>query len=316
MKILFIGLVYQEYTFKIIEELERRGHEVEFYSLKPRAFFDKLAMNIFPQLWKKRLSNSHDGIIRSSSMMCYDIVLFLQVHYMSKSHIHELKLSQQSARWILYNWDSINTHDYRPYLKFFDTIFSFDKRDSLELEINYLPLFATQEYRSVGSSQYDYDIYFVGNVVTKNRFLALLEFRNWCRKNNIRYKFHMKCSPILRFRMFFNGYLGVQGFKYYSLSLSETKLIMERSRCVFDFANHVQSGYTMRLIENMCAGKKIVTNNYLVRDEPWFHDDMFSIYKDGNPELKKFILENRVHKRIDLTDFYLESFITNLIGYE
>ena len=55
-----------------------------------------------------------------------------------------------------------------------------------------------------------------------------------------------------------------------------------RSAAVFDFANHAQSGYTMRVMENLCAGKKIITNNHNIKHAPFFGEDSILIYNGEN----------------------------------
>lgn len=56
--------------------------------------------------------------------------------------------------------------------------------------------------------------------------------------------------------------------------------MIETSVAVFDFANHQQSGYTMRTMENLCAGKKIITGNHHIVNEPFYSPDRILVF-DG-----------------------------------
>lgn len=316
MRVLFIGLDYQEYTSELVKELQLLGCVVDFYSLKPRTLFQKFFMVIFPKQYSKYLKKWHRKIFDETVTKEYDKVLFLQVHLMQQRTVELFKSRHYNSEFILYNWDSIRTHDYTSYVHLFDRVLTFDREDAESLGLRYLPLFATREYQTKEVLDFKYDIYFIGNIVSERRLRALLEFRAWCKENGIVYKFHLKCSPAMRVRFAFKGYLKFYGFKFYNLNLAQCRSIVMKSRCVFDFANHVQTGYTMRLVENMVAAKRIITNNNRVLEEDWYDQNQFFVLGNDKRDLRSFILTDTNDKSREsvFDDFYIQNFVKELIN--
>ena len=103
----------------------------------------------------------------------------------------------------------------------------------------------------------------------------------------------------------------------YLSSISNDKLseMIRNSAAVFDFANHVQNGFTMRLMENLCAGKKIITNNKNVLAAPFYSPDRFFIYDnldfDGVQEFLRTPLTDP-DKRFE--EYHLSSFVKKVIS--
>lgn len=276
-RILFIGIEYYSYASEIEKSFIRQGHEVVFHAIEPTDLWSKIQKKIMPSVYRRKLDDYHASIVRESARNKFDIVLFVQVHQFSQENMEALRSNQSDARFILYNWDSLSTHDYRSFLPVFDKAVTFDRRDADFCQIEHLPLFAVQQFfKARPDRPKEYDLYFVGSIATLNRVNALRKLKEFCDAESIRLKLYMHCSPLMMARMIFTGrYL--PGMTLKSVSFDEIIAIMERSRAVCDFANHQQTGYTMRLIENMCAGKKIVTDNYHIRDESFYSADRFLI---------------------------------------
>lgn len=276
-KMLFIGVDYYAYPKEIKKSFIRQGYEVEWHPIEPTDYWSKIQKIIMPGIYRKKVDDYHAAIAEKSAKTEFDIVLFIQVHQFSDENLSRIKSSQKGARFILYNWDALTTHDYRSFLPYFDKVATFDRCDADVHGIEHLPLFAIPEFFEVRRDlPKEYDLYFVGSLVTLSRLDALKKLREFCNTRNISLKLHMRCSPVMIARMIFTGQY-IPGMTLISLSFGEIVNIMERSRATFDFANHQQTGYTMRFIENMCAGKKIVTDNHHVRDESFYSPDRFLI---------------------------------------
>jgi hypothetical protein len=276
-RILFIGLSYYSYTGKIVDALKEKGFAVKYYPLENRSFWWKTTRKLLPSGYKFLLRNYHARIVAAERRSRYDYVFFLQIHYLSVEHVENLRNSQRTAKFILYNWDSLSTHDYRPYLRHLDSVFTFDRNDAAEVGVRYLPLFALPEYFAASAKVAPaHDVYFVGAIGTLERFAALRKLDAYCREQNIRFAKHLHCSPAILLKLLRNR-LFIKGVTLRALSTQEIIRLMNDSIAVFDFPNHVQSGFTMRLIENMCAGKKVVTSNAAVREEEFYAAEQFFV---------------------------------------
>jgi hypothetical protein len=290
-RILFVGLPYYSYTDSIVASLEEKGFTVEYYPTETRTFWSKTIRRFLPRTYGLMLRKYHASIVSKARNSRYDYVFFLQIHTLAKEHVERMRSSQPTAKFILYNWDSLSTHDYRPYLRYLDSIFTFDRDDAAMLGAHYLPLFALPGYFEASHSDTTLnDIYFVGSIGTLDRFAAVRRFADYCRAEGLRFAKHLHCSPAI-FLMLLRKGLYAQGMTLRALSTDAIVRLMNQSAAVFDFPNRPQSGYTMRLIENMCAGKKIVTSNAAVRGEKFYSKDQFFVVENLNFSGLKAFLE-------------------------
>ena len=302
-RILFIGLSYYAYTGRIVGSLREKGFEVRYYPMENRGFWSKTIRRFLPSLYRPRLRHYHARIVEDEGRADYDYVFFLQIHTMAVDQVEKLRRKLPHAKFLLYNWDSVATHDYRPYLRFLDAAFTFDRSDAEMLGIQYLPLFALPEYfvsadrDRAGAPRHD--IYFVGAIVTLERFAAIRRLDGYCRAHGLRFAKHLHCSPVTMAMLLRRG-LYLRGMTLRSLSTRRIVEIMNRATAVFDFPNHRQSGYTMRLIENMCAGKRIVTSNPAVRRESFYTEQQFFVAESLDFEGLKEFLERGVPGTVDL----------------
>lgn len=313
-KILFIGINYYAYIEKLCDAFEQAGYDVDYREIEPVDFLAKSHKKLLPSHYWKRLSDYHNRIIDDAAATPYDIVLFLQVHHFAPGMMKRLKASQKGATFILYNWDSLRTHDYRPWIGYFDKVWTFDPVDAEAVDINYLPLFALNDYFNVDRERVkDFDLYFVGAIGTFHRFDALSRLWYYCRDHNFRVFFHLKCSPVMMIRLLLSG-RRLPGMTLSSLGFAEIVALIERSGCVFDFANHRQSGYTMRLIENMCAGLKVVTENRRIEDEDFYRSDRFLVVENLDFTSIQSFIERPISSQLDTEPFRIGSWVSRLLS--
>ena len=312
--ILFIGFDYHEYVKAIVIELIKQGYKVSFHSIQPGKIYLKFLRKFLPGLYQKALNNYHTSLIKDESTSKYDIVLFLQVHQFSIDNIILLKESQKDAKFILYNWDALTTHDYSAYLSYFDNIYTFDPKDSKSLNIGYLPLFCIPMFQRLNNrSSSPLSVYFVGNIYNPERYRAIQKFRNYCKNEGIRFQYYLSTSTYGLTLMINNGIIP---WDVSLFQISENKFIkmIEESAAVFDYANHMQTGYTMRIIENLCAHKKIITNNTRIKQEIFINEDRAFVFDDLNFEgIKDFLERPLKDKEEDYPDFHIDCFVKKLI---
>jgi len=320
-RILFIGLPYYSYTDSIVESLVKKGFTVEYFPSETRTFWSKTIRKFLPRIYRSMLWKYHARIVTKARNSRYDYVFFLQIHTLAKEHVERLRSSQPTAKFILYNWDSLSTHDYRPYRCYLDSIFTFDRDDAATLSGCYLPLFALPGYFEASHSDTpSNDIYFVASIGTLERFAAVRKFADYCRGENIRFAKHMHCSPAV-FIMLLRKGLYMRGMTLRALSTDEILRLMNKSAAVFDFPNRPQSGYTMRLIENMCAGKKIVTSNARVSGETFYSEDQFFVVENQEYSGLKAFLKSETQgtttgppREVRYSEFTLDRWLHSIFG--
>jgi hypothetical protein len=312
-RVLFIGIDYYDYGRQIRDTLRALGHDCVYRPIEKVGFVSKTFKKLAPAAARRRLDAYHRRIIEASASETYDTIFFLQVHHMSRENMERLRALHPQARTVLYNWDSLTTHDYRPWLPYFDRAFTFDPVDAKALGIGLLPLFAIRPFFEIDRDRAkDFDLYFVGAIGTMHRFDALARLHAFCEAEGLRLKLHLKCSPVIRFQLLRTG-RRLPGVTSRSLGFEEIVDLMERSQAVFDFANHRQSGYTMRFIENMCAGKKIVTENARVLEEDFYRPDRFLITDGSDFSRLKEFLRSPIRSELDTERFSIENWARTVL---
>ena len=108
-----------------------------------------------------------------------------------------------------------------------------------------------------------------------------MAFEKYCKANGLQFKKYLKCTPVVMLRLLLKGFIP-HGLKLRSISQDEFTNMMQRSKATFDFANHKQTGYTMRFMENLCAGRKIITNNKRALSEPFYSPNRIHVFDDLN----------------------------------
>lgn len=314
-RILFIGLDYHKYTRAICAEFAEAGYDCRFHSIQPGRIDLKILRRLGASPYQRALDSYHRGIIGLYPDDFFSHVVFLQVHQMSQEVMADLKAKQTSARYILYNWDAVTTHDYRPYLRHFDRAFTFDIQDAETLGITYLPLFCIRDFQSLLRDRADpLSIYFVGNIVNPQRYVAVTGFADYAHAHGMRFDCFLSTTVHGWTKMIRNG-LRPQNVTLRSIDQDRFVAMMSGSAAVFDFANHSQSGFTMRTIENLCAGKKIITNNARVHDMAFYSPDRFLIF-DGMDfsGVRDFMDIPLADPAACFPEYHIQSFVRRLVG--
>ncbi len=313
-KILLIGLRYHTYTDDIMAALRRQGHEVTYHDIQPRDLLMKTLRVAAPSWYRHRMDKHHLGIVYATQGQSYDLVLFIQVHQMALPTLHALRRQQPQAEFVLYNWDSLRNHNYRLHLPLFDRAYTFDPVDAQALGIQYLPLFCVPAFIGLAKRQQQHKaIYFVGNIVSIQRYRAVQAFKTYCKQQGITFNHYLACTPYVITLLLRAGHWPTD-VSIRSIGHERFIDMIETSVAVFDFANHQQTGYTMRTMENLCAGKKIVTGNPRIAREPFYSADRMLVF-DGHDfsGVKGFLDVPLNDPSANFPEFHLDTFVSRLV---
>lgn len=314
MNILLIALHYHDYTNQIAAELRGLGHSVRVHDIQPRDLGMKILRVTAASRWQARLDAHHASILAAERGQDYDVVLFVQVHQMSAENLAQFRQAFRRAKFILYNWDSISNHDFRDRLGAFDSVATFDPVDARDYGLLHLPLFCVRDFQTLARREQEQKrVYFVGNIVSLARYDSVVAFRDYCAANRISLQTHLACSPVVQSRLIRTGRVP-RGVTMRSIERQRFITMIETSTAVFDFANHQQTGYTMRVIENLCAGKKIITNNRRIRHEPFYSPDRIHVFDSLDfSGVADFMATSLVDPDQNFADFHLQNFLVRLL---
>ena len=314
MRILMVALPYHGYSERIAEEFRAQGHEVRLHEVQPRDFITKAIRVVSPAVWQARMNAHHARILRKETGQRYDLVLFIQCHQLSAANMAAFRRQFDGARFVLYNWDSISNHDYRPHLGCFDEVFTFDPEDARQYGLKHLPLFCSREFQSLPAPERQRGgVYFVGNIVSQARYEAIDSFRKYCASNDIDLNAWLACTPPVEARLRRAG-IKAEGLSRGPIAHGRFLEIMANATTVFDFANHAQTGYTMRIFENLCGRKKIITSNRRIEAEPFYSPDRIHVF-DGLDfsGVKQFVETPLGDPDADFPEYHIQTFARHLI---
>jgi hypothetical protein len=254
-------------------------------------------------------------IIDAAKGVRYDYVFFLTTLYMPVRYIQRLRDSHPDAEFIAYHWDSIGLHNnYLDNVRLFDRVFSFDSKDCARYGLNYLPLFASGVYGDIESCACDIDVYSIGTVAVLNRYILAHKFKSYCESNGVTCYLYLKVTFITYFRLLLHGVLP-KDVHFKNIDEHMMRDVVSRSCAALDVPNHNQSGLTMRVIENMCIGKKLITTNVNIVNEPFYDGkQVFIIDMDNITGLKEFLtngVDGVPHPELKLQSWLARIFTVN-----
>jgi glycosyltransferase involved in cell wall biosynthesis len=196
----------------------------------------------------------------------------------------------------LYFWDSLrNSPGSLALLREADCVFTFDPHDAKAHQLELLPLFfvdATKPPTSLTPSRFQMS--FIGSAhCDRLRVISKVQ-RQVLGKIFIFVYFPSKL--IFYFRMFFD-----RSFRYFKkgelslvpMSKKATEDIFTSSTAVLDVHHLHQAGLTMRTIESLALGRKLITTNETIREYPFFDPQTIFVVDRRNPVVpESFFLES------------------------
>ncbi len=289
--ILVVGRDYYFYTREIAAELsEFYGARVRFFPIEPPNAIFRIGKKAGLSLswWLERY---HKRIILLCAAAPPEFVLFIQVHQIGDL-VAQYREAFRGARFVLYSWDSLITHDYRPFVNHFDDVLTFDRADASKYpEFHYLPLFFCRRFEELRDHRdFEFDLSFVGVAVSIRRYQELAKLRAWAKANEVFLFDYIVVSPILYLKQLFRGQI-LRGVHFRSLGEDALVSVYRRSRAVLDLPNNVQSGYTMRTFESLGAHRKLVTANPSVSKEEFYTGGSVFVLRGADSVLDKSFLD-------------------------
>lgn len=313
-KILFIGSGFFDYDESITEKLKSYGADIYYFSSALTNFKKRIFIRL-GKIEKARavVSGKLLALIEQQPNEV-DYIFIIKADNFQKEHVELLKKKYPHIPIVLYLWDSIKWLNNRELLlSCFDRIFTFDRMDAEQYHLNFRPLF----YRISTEQSEDkpkYDISFVGSWHTE-RYEFLRKILPQLKNNGIRYRFILRGG---RFSIFIDKYI-TKRIKKEDANIFVTKPIpysdyvklCMNSRVVLDVANPMQTGLTIRTIEVLGMGRKLLTTN---RDICNYSIDkrLYSVIDITNPVVDIDFIKNETVIETNISNLSLDSFLEEI----
>jgi hypothetical protein len=288
--VLLIGGGFFGYAKEISRALSLRGRTVEWFEDRPGLdTVTKSLLRIAPSIVAAKSEAYFERIIEKMRDKPIRDVLVIKGEALSPKSIERLRLALPQARFTLYFWDSYRNMpvDSSEKVSLFDKSFTFDPQDAqMDDRLNYRPLFYVDDYASLPRVTPDIDLLFLGSVHS-DRY-AILRRLSQALPPGVRleeilyfpsrliYAARRVCDPhFWRARR--------DEFIFQPLDKSDIQSLIARARVVVDIERSVQCGFTMRTIEMLGAGKKLMTTNCKVAEADFFDSNNISIIDRQRP---------------------------------
>lgn len=172
----------------------------------------------------------------------------------------------------------------------FDLCLSFDKGDCLTYGFTYHPLvFSEIKYRK--DTEIKSDVYFLGRA--KNRLDDIVDVYYYLTHKGLKCDFYIvgvnkekqKAPDSIHY---------IESMDYQT----NLKMILE-SKCLLEVMQESGTGFTQRGCEAVCLGKKLLTNNQFIIEEPFYNSKYISTFRSTDDMDEEFVDNIRSNEMVD-----------------
>jgi hypothetical protein len=312
-RVLLVARDYMFYTGDIAAAIQSAfGASVRFFPVEPAGIAYKLTRYCRP-LRRGWLARYHRRIQAEVASEPIDIALFIHVHPIGEL----LAMWRQvlpDARFVLYSWDSLRTHNYLPLIDYFDRVMTFDRSDSeAHARLEYLPLFFSERFVALRTeTRRRYDLAFVGTAFHSRRYDELERVRAALLASGIRLYDYVLVSPILYLRSLATG-KRLRRVHFRSMRVDDLVRAYGCSRAILDLPNNVQTGYTMRTFEALGAHRKLVTTRASIVGEDFFTSESVLVLDGDLDGLTREFLDGELRLAPCIDQYSLTNWLRRLL---
>lgn len=320
--ILFIGPKTFGYEKKLIDELARKGAAVYFIK---DTFFDtkslKIFLRIFPKTTHLFLNIFFIRAFKSYEKDFFDKIFVIRGEGLSVSSLQYAATRFRNAKRILYLWDNIrNISLIEEKIPMFDEIFSYDDGDCADNSFfKFRPLFYSDEYVDKGENfeLRDESVLFIGTVHSnRTRFLATVAQNN----PHLKFKFYLYFRTYLEYVvcLLTDSYfrkLPDPTIIFEPMSSSDVVANVKRHKFVIDTQHPSNNGLTIRTLETIAAGAKLITLNSHVMDYDFYNKSSICVLSASELKISMDFLSAKKHTVSDkfFEKYGISSFLNEIL---
>lgn len=318
MKILMLSYNFFGYEKEIIKELELK-YNVKHISLELSLleviylYFIQIIFNsikrkeIYSKIINKKLK------IKNNDFKNVDILFVLGFNEFNQNNFNFLNNNFSIKEKYLYLWDDVTrVKELSLYKKYFNKIYSFDKKDCQENNFIYRPTFYSKRLEKLEKNKIKYEISFVGAYsIKRNFYLKNIIDKNF--KNKFIY-LYMDFKIYLK-NYIFNSEYKFKNINFFKISKEKYNLIMSQSEIVIDLLQFNQTGVTQRTLDALYLNKKIITNNEYIKNYDFYNSNNILIINENTTEkeIRNFKNKKYIEIKKEIIEYYsLERWIKDI----
>ncbi|HZP12804.1 MAG TPA: hypothetical protein VFB36_10325 [Nevskiaceae bacterium] len=292
-RVLLVAPVFFGFDKTIAEGLRRRGATVALYDDRPStSTFTKAAIRIHPRLMAARTARYVQRIIDSHAGERFDDVLVIKGQGLTRSLLKRLLDAFPGARKRYYLYDSFrNDPGARGKMTLFDRVLTFDQGDARGTPgLQFRPMFYPEEFRRMSPRAARHDepvrLVFIGTVHS-DRYRVLGRLRRALPKMAVisTYLYFPSRMLYAARRLLDPSFWAAphSEFKFVPLDRAAYAALFEGADVVVEMERPVQAGLTMRSLEAVAAGRKLITTNPEIAQYDFYRPANIAIVDRAQP---------------------------------
>lgn len=244
-----------------------------------------------------------------------DYLVFINPESLSRKIIDKVRAENPNVKIVIYMWDSFdNKPRARDLIGCSQYFYTFDPSDAEKNKINFLPLFYTSDYAKIKDNASElYDFSFVGtahseryDIVSKIMVGGYKSFTFLYTPSKLVFLYKKYICRELR------G-LNYDDVSSVPMERSAVVGVIGGSHVVIDVNHPAQVGLTMRTIEVLGAGRKLITTNHRVVNYDFYNENNIFVYDGENAScIEDFF--NKPYIDVD-DDVYSKYSLNRWVGY-
>ena len=286
------------YDKKIAEALRSQGYEVDLYDERvSNNVVAKTCIRYNIKLFHPVLDRYISRIIAENANKQYDYIFIVKGEGLTKKGLSMLRSAYPQAKQILYLWDSLdNIADGLAKISLYDKVLTFDPDDARQYRLHFRPLFYHKGFSGkTEPAEFHYDVAFIGTAhSSRPRIVSALTRQ--CAETDRKFYSYLFTPHYLVYlynKVLNKEYRNVKwaDLRTQPLPAQTVREVYDSSRCVLDVEHGRQRGLTMRTIEMLGMGKKVITTNALIAQYDFYDPRNFFIIDRANPVLDVSFLD-------------------------
>ena len=288
-RILLLYARFFEYDIIVKEKLQEMGALVDLYDARANiGSVGKAFLKKTDKFYKKKQIKFHKKICNVKKNISYDYILTNE--NLDCEVLKRYKETFPKAKLLLYLDDSVeNLRNVNSTFSYYDKVLTFDRFDSQKYKIEFRPLFFNDKINAIKAKKIetDCDVCFVGTGHSDR-----LNVIDLLRKSNPYIKYDLYVFLQSWFMYFYYYFKNKEYrkykfsfFKYKKLTMKEVAFRMSKSKAILDIQHPKQSGLTIRTIESIGMGKKLITTNRDILNYDFYNPSNILIIDRSNPHI-------------------------------
>lgn len=265
----------------------------------------------------------------------FDVLLCIENTPFKKWYIQKLKRKNPAMKTILFLWDTQDVQkSFMDYFYLFDKIYSFDRDECAKYGFEYFPDFYIEDSRYTTKGGRKYDLAFVSKCQpfsTEFRAALLAKIDDFCIEKGLDTFFHLKYIPkgkphhhlvrkwfseqhrLRKYHTMLEAFSNRKWLKDYDLPLNAVQDAYNNATAILDLSYPDRQGMTLNCIASIAKGKKLITTNYKIKEEPFYDANNILVIDGENPVIDPDFFRKPAIK-IDMTYLRLDNWLKHIIN--